>query len=158
MIAPLVNEQSNPPVCKLDDFGTVLKKEREKEKEKKVNQKARTLKEMFVGAGIDPHDLGIKMNKVKEFLAEGHPVKVRLCVAPGNGRCNLRLKTVSLRGVSQVVVTAKKLKMKANPLCVEETTMNVLEAVESHVSNVQQPDSSSPSRRDFTLNPKSQKS
>jgi len=72
-----VNGQSDPPVCKLDDFGSVLKKEREKEKEKKVHQKARTLKEMFVGAGIDPHDLGIKMNKVKEFLADGHPVKVR---------------------------------------------------------------------------------
>ena len=55
-------------------------------------------------------------------------------------------------------MTAKKQQIKTNPLCVEETTMNVLEAVESHVSNVQQPDSSSPSRRDFTLNPKSQKS
>ena len=63
-----------------------------------------------------------------------------------------------LASQNQVVVTAKKQQIKTNPLCVEETTMNVLEAVESHVSNVQQPDSSSPSRRDFTLNPKSQKS
>ena len=127
-----MNNISDPPVCKLDNFGDVLKKDREKEKEKKIHQKARALKEMFVGAGIDPHDLGIKMNKVKEFLADGHPVKV--------------------------VVTAKKAQIKVNPLCVDETTMNILEAIEHHVSNVQQPDSSSPSRKDFTLNPKSQKS
>lgn len=127
-----MNGASDPPVCKLDNFGILLKKEREKEKEKKVHQKARALKEMFVGAGIDPHDLATKMNKVKEFLDDGHPVKV--------------------------VVTAKRQQIKLNPLCVEETTMGVLEAIESHVSSVQQPERSSASRKDFTLNPKSQKS
>jgi translation initiation factor IF-3 len=127
----IVNGAADPPVCKLDNLGDVLRKEREKVKEKKANQKARALKEMFVGAGIDPHDLGIKMNKVKEFLGEGHPVKV--------------------------VVTAKKSYVKDHPLCVEETVMKVIEAVENDAGAVQQTDSTSPMRRDFTLSPKSKK-
>ena len=90
--------------------------------------KARALKEMFIGGGIDVHDLGIKMKKVIEFLDDGHPVRI--------------------------FVTAKKLRLLKDPFCVEETTLKVLDAVEPYVQSVQQPESSTQSRKDFTLNPK----
>lgn len=101
----------------------------EKKKEIKVNQKARGLKEIFIGGGIDPHDLGIKLKKVKEFLAVGHPVKI--------------------------AVTALKKALKNNPFCVEETTIKVLEEVEASVGSVQQ-GASSNTRKLFTLSPKGQ--
>lgn len=99
----------------------------EKKKEIKVNQKSRGLKEIFIGGGIDPHDLGIKLRKVREFLADGHPVKI--------------------------AVTALKKALKNNPFCVEETTIKVLEEVEDNVASVQQGVSSN-TRKLFTLNPK----
>ena len=97
-------------------------------KEIKQNQKARALKEMFVGGGIDKHDLGIKMKKVIEFLGDGHPVRV--------------------------FVTVKKYRIKTDPFCVEETTLKILELVEDYVASVQQPENFSNLRKDFTLNPK----
>jgi translation initiation factor IF-3 len=99
----------------------------EKKREIKVNQKSRGLKEIYIGGGIDPHDLGIKLRKVKEFLASGHPVKI--------------------------AVTALKKALKNNPFCVEETTIKVLEEVEDSVASVQQGVSSN-TRKLFTLSPK----
>jgi hypothetical protein len=106
----------------------MIMKKTSKAKEIRVTAKARALKEMFVGGGIDQHDLGIKMKKVISFLQDGHPVKVS--------------------------VTALKRRLKIDPFCVEETTLKVLELVEDFVLSVQQADSFSNMRKDFTLNPK----
>ena len=32
---------------------------------------------MYIKVGIDPHDLGVKINKIKVFLSAGH--QVQLC-------------------------------------------------------------------------------
>ena len=127
----IVNLSADPPICRLENYGQLMVKKKERAKEIRVNAKARSLKEMFIGGGIDKHDLGIKMKKVIEFLSAGHPVRI--------------------------FVTAKKLRLKIEPFCVEETTMKVLEAVEDHVQSVQQPESATSSRKDFTLNPKIKK-
>lgn len=63
-----------PPVCRLIDFGK-YKYELEK-KERKSKQKRLELKEMRMKLAIEPHDLEIKRNKVKQFLEKGHKVKV----------------------------------------------------------------------------------
>jgi translation initiation factor IF-3 len=103
---------------------------KKKDKAKKATQKARVVKEIFIGAGIDPHDLGTKMNHAKEFLSNGHPVRI--------------------------VVVAKKQNLKDNPMAVEEVTLKILESIEKFVSSVQQP-TQSPMRSEFLLNPKSTK-
>lgn len=123
----LVDAKSTPPVCRLDDFGHMLMEKRKKAKEKKTSQKIKSLKEIYVKAGIDPHDLETKLNKCKEFLADGHQVKV--------------------------VMMATKVAMTNNPLALDEATLKVLENLESHVGTVQQPKVSNPMRRDFLLNP-----
>lgn len=126
----LVNGSIDPPICKLDNFGEVLMSKKKKEKERKAVQKARSLKEIFCSVGIGKADLDMKMNKVKEFLSLGHPVKV--------------------------VIMAKKGRFKKDPLALSELTLVVLEMVENDVSTVQEPSKSSPHRVDFLLNPKSQ--
>ena len=49
---------------------------KKKLKESKMQQKARSLKEMYLSAGIELRDFNTKMSKVKQFLASGHPVKI----------------------------------------------------------------------------------
>jgi translation initiation factor IF-3 len=125
----MVDSKADPPVCRLANFGQLLMEKRSKEKEKKTSQKAKVLKEMYIKAGIDPHDLGIKLGKCKDFLDLGHQVKI--------------------------VLTVAKVTLAANPLALDETTLKILENLESHVGTVQQPAQSSSMRKDFLLNPKS---
>lgn len=123
----LVDANSTPPVCRLRDFGHMLMEKRKKVKEKKTSQKLKSLKEIYIKAGIDPHDLETKLNKCKDFLTDGHQVKV--------------------------VMIATKVALTNNPLALDEATLKVLETLEKHVGTVQQPKVSNPLRRDFLLSP-----
>ena len=125
----LVNPSTDPPVCKLDDVGDIITKQRQKKKEKRVSQKARTLKEMYFKGGIDQNDLNTKTNKVKSFLLDGHQVKI--------------------------VVVAKKITLNKNPYAVDETILKIIDAVEEYAASAQPPNVASPFRQDFLLNPKS---
>lgn len=124
----LVSKDSTPPVCRIEDYGEMVSSLRTHERVKKANDKARSLKEMFVGGGIESHDLETKLNKVKQFLEEGHPVKI------------------SVLGPNAVLTK--------NPLAMEEVTLKVLEALENMVGSVQQSKISS-NKKEFILNPKS---
>ena len=124
----MVDAKATPPVCRLANFGHMLMEKRSKEKEKKVSQKAKVLKEIYIKSGIDPHDLGIKLNKCQEFLEDGHQVKVVLMV--------------------------NKATLAGNPLALDETTLKVIERLENHAGTVQQPAQLNPLRKDFLLNPK----
>lgn len=37
---------------------------------------------MYIKVGIDPHDLGVKINKIKVFLSAGHQVLALLSSLP----------------------------------------------------------------------------
>lgn len=74
----LVSPDANPPVCKLGKVSAVVSDLKKKEKEKRQHQKSHSLKEMIMTVGIDKHDFDTKINKVKSFLKDGHPVKVTL--------------------------------------------------------------------------------
>lgn len=63
-------------MCRLLDFGKYLY-EQEK-KQRKARQKRSELKEIRLSLTIEPHDLKVKENKIKEFLKEGHKVKLTL--------------------------------------------------------------------------------
>ena len=65
-----------PPICRLLDYG-MYKYELEKE-EKKSKQKKLETKEIRMKLSIEPHDLGVKKAKIKEFLKKGHMVKITL--------------------------------------------------------------------------------
>lgn len=71
-----VNATSDPPVCKLESFVQVLGQAKKKAKESLALQRIRATKEMFFTAGIESRDFAFKMEKVKQFISEGHNVKV----------------------------------------------------------------------------------
>lgn len=72
----LVDATSIPPVCKLIDL---RKRSLQRFKMKKEHtSKAKPMKEVFVSTSIDPHDLEVKMKRVRNFLQDGHQVKLSI--------------------------------------------------------------------------------
>jgi len=73
-----VSPSAEPPVCKIMDFGKFRYEESIKRKVARKNQKTTLIKEVKFHASVDTNDLGHKMRQIKEFLADGHKVKVTL--------------------------------------------------------------------------------
>lgn len=65
---------ANPPVCKIIDYGKFMYHEQKAQK----RQHAPELKEVKFRPAIGENDLMVKVNKIIEFLGEGHKVKVTL--------------------------------------------------------------------------------
>lgn len=73
-----INSSSNPPVCKLMDYGKYKFDQIKREKEAKKNQKITELKEVQLSMTIDTHDLEVKAKHGRRFLQDGNKVKVVL--------------------------------------------------------------------------------
>jgi len=72
-----VAPNSDPPVCRIMDYGKYLYQQKRKFREahKKHHQHAMTLKEIRLRPETDPHDLEIKLKHAREFLEKGHKVQ-----------------------------------------------------------------------------------
>ena len=67
--------QSNPPVCKIMDYGKWKYEEQKKLKEAKSNQKVVETKELKIRPNIEVHDFDVKMKSAKRFIEDGNKVK-----------------------------------------------------------------------------------
>lgn len=104
----LVSESVSPPICKMAVAATVVKEKRKAESELKARERARTLKEIVIGALIDPHDLEHKVKRIKDFLESGHPVKLTISILPKEIKTNpTALGSAALRVISAVEGFAK---------------------------------------------------
>lgn len=72
----MVSPNTNPPVCKIMDYGKYRFDQLKKEKEAKKNQKNVDLKEIRVTPNIDVHDYEFKAKNVSKFLQSGDKVKI----------------------------------------------------------------------------------
>ena len=71
-----ISPNAEPPIVKVVDWG---KYQYQKMKEQHKNQKhakAVELKQMRIGLKIGVNDLEIKLKKIREFLEDGHKVKI----------------------------------------------------------------------------------
>lgn len=71
-----VAPNSDPPVCRLLDYGKLLYLSSKKEKESKRGQKSTEQKEVRFRPNIGAHDLDSKVRKVREFIDDGSKVKL----------------------------------------------------------------------------------
>lgn len=73
-----VAPDSDPPVCRILDFGKYKYELAKKEKAAKAKSKALELKEVRLGRSmkIDPHDIEIRLNQARRFLLDGHKVQI----------------------------------------------------------------------------------
>ena len=65
---------ANPPVAKIIDFKKL--RYEENKKERASNKSAGDLKELWLSPRIADHDLNVRLTRAKEFLKDGHKVKL----------------------------------------------------------------------------------
>ena len=70
-----INPTSNPPICKIIDYGKFKYDEKKRQAEIKKKQKIQELKELTFRPNTDENDLLHKLAFAKEFLEEGNKVK-----------------------------------------------------------------------------------
>lgn len=71
-----VSPQANPPVARIVDWGKYLYQKTKEQQRSRRNNKTLDVKQMRLGLKIGAHDLDIKLRKIREFLEEGHRVKI----------------------------------------------------------------------------------
>ena len=71
-----VAPNSDPPVCRLLDYGKLLYLSSKKDRESKKGQKSTDQKEVRFRPNIGTHDLDSKTRKVREFIEDGSKVKL----------------------------------------------------------------------------------
>ncbi len=73
-----ISPDAKPPVAKIVDWGKFNYQKTKQQQKNKRTAKALEMKQMRFGLKISPHDLGVKMSKVTNFLASGHKVKITI--------------------------------------------------------------------------------
>jgi len=71
-----INPKSNPPVCRIVDFGKLKYEEKKQQQAAKKKQVVQELKELTCRPNTDIGDLDHKLAQAKVFLGEGHKVKL----------------------------------------------------------------------------------
>lgn len=69
---------SEPPVCKILDYGRYKYQAQKKAAEARKKQKTFEVKEIKMRPNIDTHDYDVKMRAMRRFFDEGDKVKVTL--------------------------------------------------------------------------------
>jgi len=78
-----VNPKSNPPVCKILDYGRYKYEEKKRASQAKKKQTVVELKEIKLRPKTDDHDLNVKLRAARRFLEAGNKVK---CTCRFRGR------------------------------------------------------------------------
>jgi translation initiation factor IF-3 len=73
-----VQPNAQPPVCKLENYGKLIYKMAQKDKDLKKKQKTTTLKELRFHPNTDKHDFDFKTAHLEEFLRKGNRVRATI--------------------------------------------------------------------------------
>jgi translation initiation factor IF-3 len=73
-----ISPNSDPPVCKILDYGKFKYQAQKKANEARKKQKTIEVKEIKMRPSIERHDYDVKMRAINKFLDEGDKVKVTI--------------------------------------------------------------------------------
>jgi translation initiation factor IF-3 len=73
-----VAPNSNPPVCRIMDYGKYKYAQSKKDQEQRKKHKAGELKSLRLSPNIAGHDLEVKAKYVRDFLVAGDKVRLNL--------------------------------------------------------------------------------
>lgn len=72
----LVSPNSNPPVCKIMNYGKYKFEQAKREKEAKKKQKTFEVKELRITPNTEEHDFNFKAKNARKFIEDGCKVKI----------------------------------------------------------------------------------
>ncbi len=73
-----ISPNSDPPVCKILDYGKYKYEAQKKKNEARKKQNVIVVKEIKMRPGIEEHDYQVKLKAMNRFIDEGDKVKVTL--------------------------------------------------------------------------------
>lgn len=73
-----IAEKSEPPVCKIMNYGKFLFELKKKQKQNKQNQKQTQLKEVKFRPGTEEGDYQVKLRNLRRFLEHGDKAKITI--------------------------------------------------------------------------------
>ena len=73
-----ISPNTNPPVCKILDYGKYKYESQKRKNEARKKQKTIEVKEIKLRPNIEEHDYLVKLKKIHEFLESGDKVKVTM--------------------------------------------------------------------------------
>ena len=73
-----VSPNTEPPVCKILDYGKYLFEQKKKTQGAKKKQKTIQVKEIKFRPLIEIGDYEVKVNKIRDFIEQGNKVKISL--------------------------------------------------------------------------------
>ena len=73
-----VSPNTEPPVCKILDYGKYLFEQKKKTQGAKKKQKTIQVKEIKFRPLIEKGDYEVKVNKIRDFIEQGNKVKISL--------------------------------------------------------------------------------
>jgi len=68
----------HPPVCKVMDYGKYLYRQKKLDQKQRSKQKKSEVKGIRLSLRTDIHDLETKTKKARQFLTDGHSIKIAL--------------------------------------------------------------------------------
>ena len=73
-----VASKTDPPVCKIADFGKFQYQKEKQARQQKIHQKKTGLKGIRIGLNTAKHDLELKVNQAENFLKKGYKVRIEI--------------------------------------------------------------------------------
>jgi len=116
-----VGPESNPPICRLMNFGRYVYEKKRQERESRKHQHQASVREMRLSLKISEHDYQVKLQKIKEFLLDGDRVKVKLRL---RGR-ELLHADLGMKVVEKTITDLAEIAKPENPAKQEEQTIYV---------------------------------
>lgn len=109
-----VSKDSNPPVCKIADFGKYLYKLKKKERGQRKGAKLGKIKNIRISLRISEHDLETKINQAKKFLEKGYKVRIEVFLK-GREKTLENLAKEKLEKVYEKINTDLQIKKEGEP-------------------------------------------
>lgn len=73
-----ISSKTEPPICKIIDYGKYKYTQEKKEKKQQAHQKKTEIKGIRIGLTTSPHDLEIRTRQIEKFFKEGHKIRIEM--------------------------------------------------------------------------------
>jgi translation initiation factor IF-3 len=103
---------ASPPVCRIMDYGKYKYSEKKKAQASRRKTAASQLKEVKLGSHTSGHDVDFKVGHIRDFLGDGHRVKVTVFFR-GRSITHPELGKVMLDRIADLVADVAQIEQQA---------------------------------------------